>query len=81
MSADSGPQSSGTWYMRGIRPTEQPQAVHAAQPSGGGVFAALCDSQPVATVPGRFDADEEGACAGCCARAAQAAGAGQGTAG
>lgn len=66
MSSDASPQSGGAWYLRGVRPTEQPQVVHAAEPRGGGLFAALCDSKAVATVPGRFDPAEDGACAQCC---------------
>jgi hypothetical protein len=69
MGSASGPQASATWYMRGSRPSDQPPVIHATQPRGDGLFAALCDNQPVVPLQGHFDPAEEGACAPCSALA------------
>jgi hypothetical protein len=70
MDADGSPQQTGTWYMRGSRPSDQPPVTHATQPRGDGLFAALCDDQPVVPLPGHFDPAEEGACGQCAKMAA-----------
>jgi hypothetical protein len=65
MSSSNGSQPSAVWYMRGSRPSDQPPVTHAMQPRGDGLFAALCDDQPVVPLQGRFDPAEAGACPLC----------------
>jgi hypothetical protein len=65
MGSDNGSQQSATWYMRGSRPSDQPPLTHATQPRGDGLFAAVCDDQPVVPLPGHFDPAEEDACPLC----------------
>ncbi len=65
MGSESDAPSSGTWYMRGSRPSDRPPVIHATQPRGDGLFAALCDAQAVIPLPDHFDPAAADACPRC----------------